>query len=72
MKWKHPKRANSVAVGFLPDHPHPATYCLETGMSKINGDHARQNRRDRRNAKMREKMRAIREKLAQKSAKKSA
>ena len=32
-------------------------------MSKINGDHARQNRRDRKNAKMREKMRAIRAKL---------
>jgi hypothetical protein len=41
-------------------------------MSKINGDHARQNRRDRKNAKMREKMRAIREKLNQKTAKKSA
>ncbi len=36
-------------------------------MSKINGDHARQNRRDRKNTKMREKMRAIRAKLTAKA-----
>ena len=37
-------------------------------MSKINGDQARQNLRDRRNTKMREKMRALRQKLKQKAA----
>ena len=36
-------------------------------MSKINGDHARQNLRDRKNTKMREKMRALRQKLNQRA-----
>jgi len=34
-------------------------------MSKINGDQARQNLRDRKNTKMRERMRVLRQKLNQ-------